>query len=176
MWTENFKSQQDSNLHRKTPLIFSQTPQSLGHVGLREFSLISVVHCLLKSCEFLVFQCITYKPLLGSFRSVNVLGSVDRKHLMSARFELELEGFECQSNALWTPPWLLFRISIYIGVGLPILNCCVIFYLLLKQLPSFHSLGPPDGLMCLVLVNEKFRCNRDSNLAGKTRLISCPTP
>ena len=80
------------------------------------------------------------------------------------------ENILCQqdSNLSWkdlsssqTPSELrhdCFSESLYISVSVFPSWTVVWLNLLLKELPSFHSLGPPDGLMCLVLVNEKFRC------------------
>ena len=48
---------------------------------------------------------------------------------------MDLSNF--YSDSVSTPPWLRFRISGFIGVGHPILNCCVTFFLFLEKLNIF---------------------------------------
>ena len=73
------------------------------------------------------------------------------------------------SDSVSTPPWLHFRISGFIGVGHPILNCCVTFFLFLEKLNISLYFGLSEGwTLCWIKVSEKCRIQQDSNLRWKT--------
>ena len=79
---------------------------------------------------------------------------------------MDLSNF--YSDSVSTPPWLHFRISGFIGVGHPILNCCVTFFLFLEKLNIFLYFGLSEGwTLRWIKVSEKCRIPQDSNLRWK---------
>ena len=81
---------------------------------------------------------------------------------------MDLSNF--YSDSVSTPPWLHFRISGFIGVGHPMLNCCVTFSLFLEKLNIFLFFGLSEGwTLCWIKVSEKCRIQQYSNWRRKTQ-------
>ena len=96
-------------------------------------------------CELKLSQGITWLPFVGSFRSVDELGSVDRKYPNSTRFELELD------EPMWflftrprTPQRLQFGLSNFIGARHCFLSCPYTFFSISR---SYLFLIASDFLM-----------------------------
>ena len=119
--------------------------------------------------EIILSQSNTFLPFLGAFdRSMSSVVWTEKFQSQQDSNLIWRNLFEFQSKALIALPWLHVRISTFIGVCHCFLNCPVTFFLFLKDLPRFLCFGLSDGLMCCVLVSEKFCCQQDSNLRWKT--------
>ena len=87
--SEKYRSQQHSNLRRKTPADFKSealTTRPLLHYGDTTF----ICRWLLNCCVAFTFSRFYVNTVFGRFRSVHKISTVDRKYPQWARLEFEL--------------------------------------------------------------------------------------
>ena len=110
-----------------------------------------------------------YRFLAGSDRFIKYVVWTDNIHSEQDWNLSWMDLSNFYSDSVSTPPWLHFRISGFIGVGHPILNCCVTFFLFLEKLNIFLYFVLSEGwTLCWIKVSEKCRSQQDSNLRRKT--------
>ena len=171
--SEKSRSQLNANLLKKTSSNFSSDALTTRPWLNDGRFFICVGHCMFNCCVGFYFRKVLRKNLFfESFRSNDKLCSVDRKYTNSGRFKLELDGpisflFSCPEHSAMIAV-RQFGFSTFFDIGHCFLNCPVTSFHFLKDLPVFPYFGLSDGLICWIMVSEKFRSQQDSNLGRKT--------
>ena len=174
-WAKNFAVSKIRTCAERPHLIFSQTPQPLGHncktevfylyrwryVCLTAVWAFTFVRCYVKTIfwELLMgWWNESCEPKLSKFSKIWTWAGWT--HVISFHTPLHSATTAIQNLYFYRCPSLFFELSLY-------------NFLYLKDLPLFDCFGLSDGLMYWVLmywvlVSEKNHSQQDSNLRSKT--------